>query len=158
MQAQQTALTQLHDSGRTVPFEPYLAYMVAGDDQDGVLTGLRFPLVSPMHRGVLPQENLKVFDAQWMTQDVFLIGTDEDSLLWLRFNKPRLEALGAWGLVVASQDAHAFKQAQEQAAPLALAPATSYWLQQQLMHAGVQVYPVLLRRDGSVQQILRGQP
>ncbi|RMX08138.1 integrating conjugative element protein [Corticibacter populi] len=156
--AQQAVLTQLHDSGRTVPLEPYMAYMVAGDDQDGVLPGLRFPLVTALHRGVLPQDGLQVFDAQWMTQDVFLIGTDEDSLLWLRYNKQRLEQLGAWGVVVASQDEPAFKVAQAEAAPLALAPATSRWLEQQLLRAGSSVYPVLLRRDGTVQQILKGLP
>lgn len=151
-------LVVLHDSGKAVPLEPYISYMLAGTDQPGVLAGLRFPLRSGLSRGLLQRDGIRAFDARWLTQSVFVMGTDPHSLNWLEFNQTRLQQLRAWGLVVASGSEHEFKRAQEIAGPIPLAPAISPWMEAQLRRAGVGVYPVLIHANGTVHQRLGALP
>lgn len=149
-------LVELHDSGDSVPLEPYIVNLLAGDDDAGVLKGLRFPLVSSLQRSVLPMDGARVFEPKWLTQDIFVIGTDEHSLAWLNFNHAAMQQLGARGIVVAAANEAEFKLAQRVAKPILLAPAISPWLEQRLRRAGVDVYPVLIRRDGTAHQIVGG--
>ena len=87
-------LQVLHDSGRSVPFAPYVAQLVGDADDPGVLDGLRFPFGARILRnGVLAQEGKQVFDSAWMTQPVFVLAADELSMRWLAFNKDQLVQL-----------------------------------------------------------------
>ena len=43
------------DGGPAVPVSPYFSHLIAGDDQQGVLSGVAFPLVSRLKPGVLRQ-------------------------------------------------------------------------------------------------------
>ncbi len=159
------ALEMLYDSGKAVPMAPYLNYLVAGVDQSGVMADLRFPLRSRLRPGVLDAPGRRVFDSQWLVQPMFLIGSDQGSMGWLKLNHERLQAMHAWGVVVDAPNETAFKILQRAADGISLAPAQGPWLDAQLLQAGVSVYPVLIQNDGTARQILvsddlraQGQP
>ncbi|ATH15467.1 integrating conjugative element protein [Delftia acidovorans] len=148
-------LQVLHDSGRSVPFAPYVAQLVGDADDPGVLDGLRFPFGARLLRtGVLAQEGLKVFDGVWMTQPMFVLAADELSMRWLSFNKDKLVQLQAVGIVVQAGSPLAFKSLQRLAMPLRLAPETGSWLSEQLVATGANAYPVLVHSNGRAYQIL----
>ncbi|MDX4957821.1 PFL_4695 family integrating conjugative element protein [Delftia acidovorans] len=148
-------LDVLHDSGRSVPFAPYVAQLVGDADDPGVLDGLRFPFGARILRnGVLAQEGLQVFDSAWMTQPVFVLAADELSMRWLAHNKDQLVQLQAVGIVVQAGSPLAFKSLQRLAMPLRLAPETGSWMSEQLVAAGANAYPVLVHSNGRAYQIL----
>lgn len=148
-------LQVLHDSGRSVPFAPYVAQLVGDADDPGVLDGLRFPFGARLLRtGVLTQEGLKVFDGAWMTQPMFVLAADELSMRWLSYNKDKLVQLQAVGIVVQAGSPLAFKSLQRLAMPLRLAPETGSWLSEQLVATGANAYPVLVHSNGRAYQVL----
>ena len=150
-------LTVIHDSGRAIPHAPYLTYLTAGHGGSGVLPGFRFPIRARLGAGVLHQDAIEVFDAQWLTQPMFVLGTDRASVLWLKHNRARLSAMGAWGVVIAAPDAPSFKTLQGFAEGIPLAPSQGPWLDRRLAKAGVNAYPVLIGTDGRAHQILRDE-
>ncbi|WP_254303013.1 DUF2859 domain-containing protein [Comamonas thiooxydans] len=90
----------IHDSGKSVPLAPYVAQIVGGTDEANVLDGLRFPFRSQLRGGVLKQDGVQVFNGQWLTQPMFVIGADDASLRWVAFNHKKLIQLNAVGIVV----------------------------------------------------------
>ena len=70
-------LEMIHDSGKSVPLAPYVAQIVGGTDEANVLDGLRFPFRSQLRGGVLKQDGVQVFNGQWLTQPMFVIGADD---------------------------------------------------------------------------------
>lgn len=150
----------IYDSGRAIPAAPYLPYPGSNDpdSKDGAMAGLRFPIRTRLHCGVLPRAR-QVFDAQWLTQPVFLVGADADSLRWLQFNRPRLLRTRAYGLVVQARDSEDFQAIQSAVPDSKLGPSPSAWLDQHLIAAGVAVYPLLIGLDGIARQIVaEGSP
>lgn len=134
------------NAGPAVPVAPYLSHLLAGQDQP--LTGVAFPLVSRLKPGPLKAGLGPVLDSRWLTEPVFLLGSDEGSMAWLARHAVALRRLGASGVVVAAHSAQAFKQAQRAADGLPLAPALGTWLQERLIAAGVTVVPLLIALDG----------
>lgn len=146
----------VYDSGRSVPFAPYVAQLVGdADDPNGIDERL-FPLRTSLQSSMLPQDGLQVFDPSWLTQPMFVLAADDISMRWLAYNHAQLVQLKAVGIVVKSSNAAAFKALQKMAAPLHLAPETSSWLASRLHKAGAGVYPLLVHTNGKVFQILGG--
>lgn len=141
-------LRQIDAGGASVPIDPYYSYLIAGDEQDGVLQGLRFPLRSPLQPGELPARSGPVLEPRWLTQPIFVVGADPRSQAWVRRHQAQLRRLGASGVVVAAESAEAFKQLQRAADDLPIAPALGNWLTERLLAAGVRVLPVLIELDG----------
>lgn len=152
--AGQPALQQIHGSDATVPVAPYLAAIVGGEDQQGVMQGMTFPLRSSLRQGVLAIEGISVFNARWMTQPIAVMGTDWASLQWLHLHQDRLRALGASVVVVAAGSEDEFKALQRTAAGVPVAPAQSPWLESRMRAAGITVYPVFIDLDGRARQII----
>lgn len=142
------ALRTLDAGGASVPIDPYFSYLIAGQEQPGVLQGLRFPMLSQLVPGVLAARSGPVLDARWLTQPIFVVGADAGSQAWLRRHHAALRRLGASGVVVAAESAEAFKQVQRAADGLPIAPALGSWLTGRLLAAGVRVVPVLIELDG----------
>ena len=144
------------DTGTTVPGSPYLAHLLNGDRADPEqLTDVRFPLHSRLKSAVLATVLAPVFDARWMTMPIFVLGSDRASQQWLVLNQAHLRASGAIGIVVDAPSAQAFKAMQALARQfnLLLVPAAGAWLEQRLIQALVDAYPVLIRSDGRAVQI-----
>jgi len=152
--ANSPALQVLHDSGRSVPFAPLIAQLVAGDDEESVLEGISFPFATRLQPKVLRQAGLQVLDPAWLTQPIAIVGTDAVSQQWLKFNYDTLLQLGSVVLVVQAQHPQAFKQVQSLVQPMGLAPELSPWLAERLHAAGAGVYPVLVHTDGRAYQLL----
>lgn len=152
--AGQPALQQIHGSDATVPVAPYLAALVGGEDQQGVMQGMTFPLRTSLRQGVLTTEGVAVFNARWMTQPIVVMGTDWASLQWLQLHQDRLRGLGAAVIVVAAGSEDEFKALQRAAAGVPVAPAQSPWLESRMRAAGVAIYPVLIDLDGRARQII----
>lgn len=134
-------LEMIHDSGKSVPLAPYLAQIVGGTDEANVLDGLRFPFRSQLRGGVLKQDGVQVFNGQWLTQPMFVIGADDASLRWVAFNHKKLIQLNAVGIVVQAATPSAFKLLQQVASPLQLAPDTGAFLANTLIAKGAPVFP-----------------
>lgn len=142
------------DAGPAVPASPYFSYLLAGEDQPGVLNGLKFPIESQLKPGVLAKPGAVVLDSRWMTQPVFVLGTDDGSYLWLNRFGENLRRMGAAGIVLAAESAQAFKRIQRLAStqmlPISIGPDT--WLEQQLIAQGNTVLPLLIQLDGRITQ------
>lgn len=145
------------DAGPTVPSSPYVSYLVAGENQTGVIQGWQFPITTALKPGILKPSGAPALDARWLTQPVFLLGSDEASLTWLARNAAALRRMDAAGIVMESGDAAAFKHVQKLATAqmLPVAPGPDHWLEEQLLKAQVNVLPVLIGVDGRVIQELR---
>lgn len=154
VQANSPALQVLHDSGRSVPFAPLIAQLVAGDEEESVLEGISFPFATSLQPKVLKQAGQQVLDPSWLTQPIAIVGTDAVSQQWLKFNYDTLLHLGSVVLVVQAQHPQAFKQVQDLVQPMGVAPELSPWLAERLHAAGVGVYPVLVHTDGRAYQLL----
>ncbi|KGH27296.1 PFL_4695 family integrating conjugative element protein [Comamonas testosteroni] len=147
-------LEMIHDSGKSVPLAPYVAQIVGGTDEANVLDGLRFPFRSQLRGGVLKQDGVQVFNGQWLTQPMFVLGADDASLRWVAFNHKKLIQLNAVGIVVQAATPAAFKLLQQVANPLQLAPDTGAFLAETLIAKGAPVFPVLVHSNGRAYQIL----
>jgi integrating conjugative element protein (TIGR03765 family) len=99
---------------------------------------------------------LPVLDARWLTHPIFVLGTDDASLLWLTRNQSELRRLRAVGLVFAAESGDAFKRIQRVAQDVPVAPGPDQWLEGQMIAAGVTVLPVLIQIDGVAVQWLQG--
>ena len=141
------------DGGPAVPVSPYFSHLIAGDDQQGVLSGVAFPLVSRLKPGVLRQP-AAVLEGRWLTQPLFLVGGDDGSYLWLHRHGEGLRRTGAAGIVLSAANEAAFKRMQKLAGEhgLPIAPGPDAWLEQQLLARGVGVLPVLIGTDGRARQ------
>lgn len=148
------------DAGPAVPVSPYVSYLIAGADQQGVLDGLAFPLVSALPSARLMKAGTQVLDARWVTTPLFLIASDTRSLRWLEQNAAQLARMGAAGLVLDARDAQAFKLMQEAAErhALPLAPGPDHWLEQLLLARGSGVLPLLIGFDGRAVQDVQEAP
>lgn len=137
------------EGGATVPIDPYYSYLIAGADQLDVLQGLQFPIQSTLQAGAFEgRSDAAVFNPQWMTQPVFVLGSDEASIAWFKTHWRRLHAMDAVGIVIAAADAQQFKRLQRVADSIPVTPAVGPFVQQQLLAAGVSTYPVLIDLDG----------
>ncbi len=140
------------NAGPAVPVAPYLSHLLAGQDQP--LTGVAFPLVSRLKPGRLKAGLGPVLDSRWLTEPVFVIGADEASIAWLTRQGEALRRLGASGVVLAAQDATAFKRVQqlanEHSLPIAHGP--DRWLEERLLARNAGVLPVLILLDGHATQ------
>lgn len=148
---------QAGPSDPSVPVAPLLSHLVAAPNQQGVMTGVTLPMPAQLRARVLLRERLQVFDPQWNTQAVFVVGLDEASLAWLERNHHELLALDAVGLVDGVPSAGAFKALQAVADGLALAPLTGTWFQQRLRLVGADLVPLLILADGRAVQRLSSQ-
>ncbi len=148
------ALTVIHDSGYSIPLAPYLSYLVPGLAQPGALPDFEFPILALLRPGVLTREDVPVFDAQWLVQPIFILGTDRVSVQWLTHNRDRLTAMHAWGVVISAPDLASFKNLQQFAQGMEIAPSQGPWLDQHLARAGINAYPVLIGTNGRARQIV----
>lgn len=142
------------DSGKSVPAMPYYRAMVAEPSHPAVMDGTEFPLVTTLRSEVLKTPGVQVFKPQWLTTPIFIIGTDEVSRQWLAYNRRALIAMAALGIVVQADTPKAFKALQVVGEGLALVPASSDWLAQQLHAAKAGVYPLVVQMDGTAIQIV----
>ena len=147
------SLTQI-DAGPAVPASPYFSFLIAGEEQAGVLQGVVFPMVSRLRPAPLAGASPAVLDGRWMTQPIFVIGADARSHDWLERHAEALRQSGAAGLVLSAPSAEAFKRVQRLASQhnLPLAPGPDPWLEQQLIDHGVGVVPLVIGLDGRVQE------
>ena len=142
------------DAGPAVPVSPYFSYLLAGDEQP--LTEVEFPIVSRLKPGRLKAAGKPVLEAKWLTQPIFLVGTDPASLAWLGRHADALRRMGAAGVVMAAPDARAFRRVQQlaNANALPISPGPDHWLEEQLIGSRAAVLPVLIGLDGRVTQEL----
>lgn len=149
----------LNPQGGGIPLAPYLSELVSKDPKatGSVMPRLVFPIqTEALTPGRLPGDGIAVLKPRWLAQPIFLVGMDVLSMTWLNFNKDRLLAMNATGLVVHAADADDFRLIQDMAPDLAYAPASGAWLDQQMNKAGVRVYPVLIDTQGKAWQRLGG--
>ena len=145
------------DTGKGVPAAPYFAHLISGESNSPEqLQGVRFPIVSPLRNAVLRRDQAAVFSPGWMATPIFLLGTDTHSAQWLELNHERLVLQGAMGVVIDAPNVEAYKrlQARADAYNLLLAPMQGTWLQERLLQAQVNAYPVLIQSDGRAVQRL----
>jgi integrating conjugative element protein (TIGR03765 family) len=144
----------IHDTGNTVPSVQYLSHVLHGTDRDDESPLVSFPVSTKnMTPGDLRQQGKRLPNAQWMTQPVFILGSDPLSRSWLVHNNVALSRLQAAGIVVSVPDAQTFKELQRiSTVPLAPAPAPALVLA--LRQIGVKVYPIVVLTDGVVTQDL----
>lgn len=149
-------LNVIADAGPSVPVAPYLGHLLSGQNQPGVLPGVRFPLITHLKADpeMAAQEagaiTSPVFNPAWVVQPIFVLGTDANSLRWLHHHRPALIAQGATGVVVHATSERDFKTLQSTATELTLIPAVGPWLEQTLLAAGVKHYPIWIDAQGRV--------
>lgn len=144
----------IQDTGNTVPSVQYLSHVLHGADREDESPLVAFPVsTADMAPGELHQQGMRLPHAQWMTQPVFLLGSDPFSRAWLERNNAALATLQAAGIVVSVPDAQTFK-ALQRVSNVPLAPASAPALVQALRQLGVAVYPVIVLTDGTVTQDL----
>lgn len=151
-------LQEIGQAGPAVPVAPYLAHLLSGQDQPGVLPGVQFPLTSRLKvdtsRAALKADKghaASVLPAQWVAQPMFVLGADASSRAWLQTHRAQLVAMGAAGIVVAAASERDFKALQSLTPELTLVPVTGPWLEQTLIEAGIQHYPLWIDGQGRVQ-------
>jgi integrating conjugative element protein (TIGR03765 family) len=145
-------LAVAHDAGGGVPVAPYMAAVLApGDDlQQGA--GVAFPIRTPvLKRGALRGER-RLPDAQWLTQPLFLVGSDTASRRWLTQHRAELLRLHAVGVVVQAPSRDAYERLRRAADGLSLAPVGVPWLAARLRTLDAAVYPLLILADGRIVQ------
>lgn len=137
----------------SVPVAPYYAALIKGQEQDGVDSGYVFPLTAdPLQPGVLHTENLQVFNPDWMTETVAVVGDDDASKKWLNFHLPRLQSLKTTVVVVSAKTEQSFKEVQKLVQNLAIVPDEGQWVQRKLVAAGANAYPLFIGTDGKARQ------
>lgn len=148
------ALQQVFANDDSVPAVPYFAALIAGDEQDGVGEGYRFPMQSQLLQpGVLAAE-VPVFNPQWMTQTLAIVGDDSASLKWLTLHQKRLASLNTTVIVVSAASEESFKGLQKLVDGLAIVPDSGVWLQSRLVAARAPVYPLFIGLDGKARQVI----
>lgn len=154
LEAPADVLQQVFASDDAVPAAPYYSALIAGETQEGVGAGYRFPLISRLLQpGVLPVEGAQVLNGKWMTQTIAVVGDDPGSRKWLDLHLERLHSLGTAVVVVSASEA-SFKALQQQVAGLPIVPDYGDWLQSRLVVAGAAVYPVFIGLDGRARQVI----
>ncbi len=148
------ALEVIHDGGGE-PIGPYLARLLPRDsyairrirvshastDRAYSLTHylpIRSPSLTP---GPIEARRIPTR----LTQPLFLVGADPESLRWLDANRERLQQLGAVGMLVQAETEAELKAVTEAAQGLPLIPASGEAFAQPL---GLTHYPVLINREG----------
>ena len=153
--AQPEALQQIFASDDAVPAAPYFAALVAGDNQEGVGEGYRFPLTTKLLQpGLLQTEGTPVLSGKWMTQTIAVVGDDDVSRKWLQLHLERLQSLKTTVIVVSAQSEASFKELQKQVDGLPIVPDTGIWLQTRLVAARAPVYPLFIGLDGKARQLI----
>lgn len=149
----------LHDSGRAIPIEPYLAPFKPKAQPAGQLPpapaltadGYGLPVSTPsmtpgkVHPRSLPALKGKMAGAN----PLFLIGADRWSLDWLQQNQTQLSELHAVGMVVSVASAQELNILRQAAGPLQLIPASGEAIAREL---GLKHYPVLIAPPGVIDQ------
>ena len=149
------ALQQVFASDEAVPAAPYFAALVAGDNQEGVGEGYRFPLTTKLLRpGLLQTEGIPVLSSKWMTQTIAVVGDDDVSRKWLQLHLERLQSLKTTVVVVSAKTEASFKELQKQVDGLPIVPDTGIWLQTRLVAARAPVYPLFIGLDGKARQLI----
>lgn len=141
-----------HDAGPGVPIGAHLAPVLAPQERSGASQLVQFPVRTP---GLAPGRLAgapRWPDAQWLTQAVFLVGSDAGSRRWLQQHRRRLLDMQAAGLVVQVPDDAAFQRLQALAEGLPLGPASAPWLSQRLAALHAAVLPLLMLPDGTLTQ------
>ena len=138
---------QVVEAGPTVPTSPYWGQLIAGEDQEGVMEGQKFPIRTKLKPGRLLGP-VKVLDDRWMTQPILILGDDPASVTVLTQHNKALHDMGVTALVLSAKTPQTFKVVQRAAQAVAVAPGPDSWLEQLLVSKGVTVYPVLIRLDG----------
>ncbi len=149
----------LHDTGRTIPIDPYMAPFkpkpqAAGQRPPAPALSLEsygLPIKTPsmapgrVHPRTLPALQGKMAGAQ----PLFLLGADRWSLEWLQQNQARLTELHAVGMVVSVASAYELSILRQAAGPLQLMPASGEAIAREL---GLTHYPVLISPPGVIDQ------
>lgn len=137
-----------------VPAAPYYAAMIAGDKQNGVEAGYKFPMRSvALQPGVLA-EVVQVLSPRWLTQPIAIVGDDHVSMEWLKLHLERLQSLKTTVIVVTAESEKSFKTVQQLVEGLPIVPDSGQWLQARLKQAGVTVYPIYIGLNGKAQQLI----
>ncbi len=153
--AQPEALQQVFANDDTVPAAPYFAALVAGDNQEGVGEGYRFPMTTHMLQpGLLQAEGTPVLNGKWMTHTIAVVGDDDISRKWLQLHQERLRSLKTTVIVVSAQSEARFKELQKKVDGLPIVPDTGIWLQSRLVAAHAAVYPLFIGLDGKARQLI----
>ena len=148
-------LQQVFASDEAVPAAPYFAALVAGDNQEGVGEGYRFPLATKLLQpGLLQTEGTPVLSGKWMTQTIAVVGDDDVSRKWLQLHLERLQSLKTTVVVVSAKTEASFKELQKQVDGLPIVPDTGIWLQTRLVAARAPVYPLFIGLDGKARQLI----
>lgn len=141
-----------HDAGPGVPIGQHLAPVLVPLDRSGATALVQFPVHTP---GLAPGRLVgspRWPESQWLTQPVFLVGTDAGSRRWLQQHRHHLREMQAAGLVVQAPSDAAFQRLQALAEGLPLAPAPAPWLSQRLAALHAAVLPLLMLPDGTLTQ------
>lgn len=137
-----------------VPAAPYYAAMIAGEKQNGVDEGYKFPMRSiALQPGVLAEE-VQVLSPRWLTQPIAIVGDDFASMEWLKLHLERLQSLKTTVIVVTANSEKSFKTIQQLVEGLPIVPDSGQWLQARLKQAGVTAYPVYIGLNGKAQQLI----
>ena len=137
-----------------VPAAPYYAAMIAGEKQNGVEAGYKFPMRSvALQPGVLAKE-VQVLSPRWLTQPIAIVGDDFASMEWLKLHLERLQSLKTTVIVVTADSEESFKTVQQLVEGLPIVPDSGQWLQGRLKQAGVTAYPVYIGLNGKAQQLI----
>lgn len=151
---QPEALQQVFAGDDSVPAVPYFAALIAGDEQDGVGEGYRFPMQSQLLQPGVLEAEVPVFNPQWMTQTLAIVGDDSASLKWLTLHQKRLASLNTTVIVVSAASEESFKGLQKLVDGLAIVPDSGVWLQSRLVAAHAPVYPLFIGLDGKTRQVI----
>lgn len=141
------------DSGKTVPSAQYFSHMLHGVDATDETPLLSFPVKA---KGLMPgvvSGKHRIANSQWLTQPIFVIGADEQSIQWLQKYRVAIHQLKATGIVVSVKDVATFKGLQR-LTDASVAPHASPGLVASLNVAGVTSYPIMILTDGAVVQDL----
>lgn len=144
------------DTGRTVTSVQHLVHALDSIDSDAETPLVIFPVSTPtMSPGILDPRNILLDVQPWMTQPLFIVGTDPISLAWLESNKYLLLKIRAAGLVISAPDVASFKSLRRAIPPLPLVPSAAPSLTKALAAHGITRYPLLLLENGRVVQDLQ---
>lgn len=154
------AATVIHDSGETIPLEPYLAPLqsdltqitVDKGELDTSHTNLSVDALLPLHTPEM--EPGIVISRPWESvpkaffRPVFLIGSDQYSRQWLTENRRYLHQIGAVGLLVQADSREDLESIIAISDGMEIMPASGSDIARNL---GLEYYPVLITREGILQ-------
>lgn len=142
-------------NGATIPVAPYIEaahFPVTNTDTTSVSPELlqqvakepdHFTLEAPLPKTEMTPgiEGKRTVNLTWLTTPIFLIGSDEQSLQWLKQHQTDLVSLHAQGLLVNAQSSADISQIRSSFSDLSIMPLSANMIADRL---DIKHYPVLI--------------